>query len=290
MPTRLGFIHSGVCREARLAAGRRLRAASTVCVFLAVALHGGAAERDGLSASQSARLDSVVDNYHVEHCCGASLGECLSLKRDQCPIADHLYAFSSWLVEIESEPEKIGEQLDKRYGGFVDDETFAIDTSTLEWAGDTTAPVAIVAYVSSTCNLCKHIVGALRDSVTTGSLRGKAKLMAKPFGAGVGDIGLLAANTQRKYWELFEAMEQDKSRYKESTVIRMAESIGIDPKAFQAMLHDPAVREAVDESREEGVRNGVEVTPTFFINSRRYRSYKDPRWVVDAAHYEYGTR
>jgi hypothetical protein len=29
------------------------------------------------------------------------------------------------------------------------------------------------------------------------------------------------------------------------------------------------------------------MTPTFFINGKRYRSYKDPQWVVDAALYEY---
>jgi protein-disulfide isomerase len=38
--------------------------------------------------------------------------------------------------------------------------------------------------------------------------------------------------------------------------------------------------------RKEGERVGVTVTPTFFIGGKRYRSYKDPQWVVDAALYE----
>ena len=28
------------------------------------------------------------------------------------------------------------------------------------------------------------------------------------------------------------------------------------------------------------------VTPTFFINEKRYSSYKDPQWVIDAALFE----
>jgi hypothetical protein len=44
---------------------------------------------------------------------------------------------------------------------------------------------------------------------------------------------------------------------------------------------------AAQASAREGVKNGVTVTPTVFINSKRYRSYKDPRWIVDAALFEY---
>jgi hypothetical protein len=46
------------------------------------------------------------------------------------------------------------------------------------------------------------------------------------------------------------------------------------------------MREA-EASALEGESNGVTVTPTAFINNKRYRSYKDPKWIVDAALYEY---
>ncbi len=278
----------GMCTETTAVLRRRLRAASAACAILVAALHGEPPGHGKFSDGQSARLDSIAGEYYVKHCCGASIGQCVSLKGARCPIANHLYGFAAWLVEIECEPQKIMKQIGKRYAGFVDKHTFSIDTSAFEWAGDTSAPVAIVAYLSSSCNLCKHIVAALYDSVTTGSLSGKAKLMAKPLGTGVGDVALVAANTQGKFWSLLMAMREDKSRYSESTVVRMGRSVGIDAAAFRAMLHADSLHETARRSREEGIRNGVRITPTFFINSKRYRSYKDPRWVVDAALYEHG--
>jgi protein-disulfide isomerase len=59
------------------------------------------------------------------------------------------------------------------------------------------------------------------------------------------------------------------------------------PKAFKNLLADASIRQRLEAFRKEGEINEVTVTPTFFINGKRYRSFKDPQWVVDAALYEY---
>lgn len=238
-----------------------------------------------LDATQTALLDSVISTFHVEKCCGSSLKACLS-KKEICPVAKHLYEFSIRIVQQDSDYDKIAEQLKKRYMGFVATSRHNIDTSHLQWAGSPDAPVRIAAYVSSTCNLCKHIVGALHDSVTVGSLKGKAKLMAIPFGKGIGDVALFAANSKGKFWQLFLEMKKSKIRYREDDVIKMAKEAGISEKEMKSLLKKPEFRQMVTKARAEGSENGVEVTPTFFINEKRYRSYKDPEWVVDAALFE----
>jgi hypothetical protein len=43
-------------------------------------------------------------------------------------------------------------------------------------------------------------------------------------------------------------------------------------------------------STAETGANGVTVAPTIFFNHVRYKSYKDPRWLVDAAEYLYEVR
>jgi len=197
-----------------------------------------------------------------------------------------LYNFSLWLVQHENDRSKVLEQLGKRYDGYFTTAKHVIDTSNLTWAGSPAAPVRIVAYVSSSCNICKHIVGELYDSVTVGSLSGKVKLMAIPFGTGIGDIALFAANSKGKFWELFQAMRENKVRYKEEDIIKMTKDAGIAEKEMRNLLKKPEFDKLLKDARNQGSGNGVELTPTFFINEKRYSSYKDPEWIIDAALFE----
>jgi protein-disulfide isomerase len=49
-----------------------------------------------------------------------------------------------------------------------------------------------------------------------------------------------------------------------------AGAVGLDPAAFEARLADPATRESLVASKKEGLVNGVEATPTLFINGRMW--------------------
>jgi protein-disulfide isomerase len=49
-----------------------------------------------------------------------------------------------------------------------------------------------------------------------------------------------------------------------------AEALSLDRAAFEAHLADPALRQALVASKQEGLRNKVEATPTLFIDGRRY--------------------
>ena len=240
---------------------------------------------DGLTTNQHALLDSVISTFHIEHCCGTSLKACVG--ENTCSIANRMHAFSLWLIEQDYGYSKIMEQMEKRYAGFMATKRHDITTANLPWAGSSAAPVRITAYISSTCNLCKHIVGALYDSITEGSLMGKAKLMAIPFGSGIGDVALYAAHSEGKFWQLFEAMRERKIRYKEDDIISMALGIGIQEKTIRNLLKRGEFQQMVARARADGTRNDVEVTPTFFINEKRYSSFKDPLWVIDAALAEY---
>jgi protein-disulfide isomerase len=60
--------------------------------------------------------------------------------------------------------------------------------------------------------------------------------------------------------------------------------------AFGQYMDSRALQLIIEHDSEEAVRNGVTIAPTLFINGKRYHSYKDPQWVVDAALWEYATR
>ncbi len=234
---------------------------------------------------RSPLVDSAISSFHIKECCNSSLISCLD-KKEPCLIATHLYEFTKWLVEHDADYNKIIDQLDKRYTGFVDTTRHSIDTSRLQWAGSPEAPVRISAYVSSTCNLCKHIVGTLYDSVTTGSLKGKARLMAIPFSTGIGDMALFAANSKGRFWQLFLEMRKNKIIYKEDDIIRMAKDAGIAEGEMKNLLKKPIFKQMMKDARDEGIGNSVQFTPKFFINEKEYSSYKDPEWVIDAVLFE----
>jgi protein-disulfide isomerase len=66
----------------------------------------------------------------------------------------------------------------------------------------------------------------------------------------------------------------------------LADSLGLPSRQFGRAMRSDSLIAALDEWGREGRALGVTVTPTFFINGRRYHGYKDSRWVEDAAQYE----
>jgi|WetSurMetagenome_2_1015567.scaffolds.fasta_scaffold152943_2 predicted DsbA family dithiol-disulfide isomerase len=253
--------------------------------FLIFSIIGGlCAAPDTLNALQAARLDTVSSRFFVQRCCLSTLRECA--KKSECPIGRRLEEFAKWRCSADSVTSRILDQLDKRYQGFVDRKKFFIDTAHAAWVGNPAAPVAIAAYVSASCGMCKHVVGALYDSIAFGGLKNKARMMAKPIGSGFDNRALLAAQAEGKFWKMFLAMKGVKTRFTEDILVRCADSIGIAPVRFRELLNSPKTAQMLDSCNSEAGRNGVQVTPTLFINGKRYASFKDARWVVDAALYE----
>jgi hypothetical protein len=231
--------------------------------------------------AQQKELDSVCSAFAIKPCNGLSIADGLK-KGPQCPMALHLSEFARWLVFKGKTYEEYMKDLTDRVNCLTSDQTFAIDEKNMPVTGDLQSPGTIVIYFSATCPLCKYLASNLCDEVTGGKLKGKAKLVAKPFTETIGDKALLAADRYSKFWDFIKALNARKERPDGPMVARIADSIGIADPHFKGLLRDPAIAKALAQIRDEGIRNGVTVTPTLFINGKRYHSYKDPRWVVDA--------
>ncbi|MBN1761204.1 MAG: thioredoxin domain-containing protein [Chitinispirillaceae bacterium] len=232
--------------------------------------------------------NSVISTYKIPYCCGSTIQECVEKKPD-CSIARRLKTFTFWMVDHTPPPtvENMREELDNRYNGFTTTATATIDTNRLPRIGNPKVPVTLIAYASSTCPLCKRVVGELIDSVKFGCLRNKAQLLVKLFGTNFGNCALYAAQDDGNFWKLFKALKERKSVIKEEKVIlAFADSLGIVTDGFKKRFKDPRTQQWLIAAKEEGSRNGVKYIPTFFINGKRYQSYKDPQWVCDAVLFE----
>ena len=101
--------------------------------------------------------------------------------------------------------------------------------------------------------------------MTLGALKGKARLLAKPFTAGVADRALLAAAGYGKYWDYITALNNIKMRPGRPILLRVADSLGMPKDAFEKLLADTSIMQNLASFRKEGERVGVTMTPTFFL-------------------------
>mgnify|MGYP000126745031 CR=1 FL=1 len=236
------------------------------------------------SRAMNRTLDSLKSSFFIQECCSTFLAPCLA-KQPPCDLATRLLAFAEWLIPAVGSYSKAELELQRRYASLTTNDMHVIDTTIMPWLGDAKAATTIVIYVSANCGICKKVTTGLIEEVTEGRLKKTARLMIKPFGAGIGDLALIAATRKGKLWEFFDLIRLVETRLDEETILGAAEKSGINRNEFAAVLTDSSTRALLAACRSEGKNNGVEVTPTIFINGRRYRSYKDPRWVVDAAEF-----
>ncbi len=227
-------------------------------------------------------LDSLQNHFFVAECCSTNLSSC-AREKPHCAKAADLLAFSSWLKELgRSTDEKIAEALLERYQMYYSPDTFTIDTSGWTRSGETGSKLLITEYFSASCPMCKYTYREIHNAVTTGVLKGKAYLMAKPLTTGIGDKALMAAQEMNSFPEFMLALEEWGGRPDEMLITAIADSLGLDTTKFKSLLNDKALNRKLNISSHEAKKNGVKVTPTFFIGNKRYSSYKDPKWVLKA--------
>jgi len=76
------------------------------------------------------------------------------------------------------------------------------------------------------------------------------------------------AGAQGRFWDYHDQLFEHQSHLDRDSLIAYAQQIGLDRAAFLACLDSDAPRQAVARDINEGLRLGIESTPTFFLNGR----------------------
>jgi hypothetical protein len=259
----------------------------TSCILVFCCGSGAARHHgDSLDAVKAGVLYKVQKAFHLPVCGNVSLEQCI---RDSlpCPLAPRLSEFAYWLAGHGNDSAFIAEKLAERYASLAGKRTYDIDCSLFKSIGDSTAPIVLTIYISIGCPACKQVCSFLYDSVTAGSLKGRARLCVKLLTATNRDMALLAANECGMFWKFIKRVAAISQRLDKNVLLEAAESIGAPMRKFKAAMRSDKLRERALASRNEALANGVKATPTLFINGRRYDSYNHPDWIVDAVEYEY---
>lgn len=245
-------------------------------LFGAGQAHAQASRCDGLSAEQKALAAEIMSTQHPYDCCDDTILNCLD-RKPTCILAMRLAKSICRQVTTGQDKAKIIRGLSRRARSMLPAAEFArIDLTGVPKAGSADAPVILVEYGCPRCPFCSEITPMLREAVTDGALKGKTKLYFKIFPirghafSKEAALAFMASAELGRFWEYALHAFSHFDSFSVEKQAEWAEAVGLDRKAFQQVVEDPATETRLVEIKKEGILNKVEITPTFFINGREY--------------------
>lgn len=79
-----------------------------------------------------------------------------------------------------------------------------------------------------------------------------------------------AAGRQEKFWEMHDIVFENQQTLEAEDLIGLAGTIGLDLEQYKHDIQQEELFNKVEMDFESGVRSGVNGTPTFFINGKKY--------------------
>jgi len=140
--------------------------------------------------------------------------------------------------------------------------------------GPADAPVTVVEYGDYECPYCR---GAFRDvHEMLDEHPGQIRFVFRNFPitqlhphAEQAAEAAEAAAAQGKFWEMYELLLQPYAHLDTDSLVTYAEIIGLDIPRFREDIAERRYGRRIDADQQEGLRNGVNATPKFYVNGRR---------------------
>ncbi|MET0650000.1 MAG: thioredoxin domain-containing protein [Pyrinomonadaceae bacterium] len=154
------------------------------------------------------------------------------------------------------------------------------------------AHVEVVLYSDFQCPFCAVFARTFRElqakgveGVETGVRFKHFPLDALHPSAQLAHMASLAAGEQGKFWEMHDLLFADQSSLTRARAVQLAAQLGLGAARFDRDLDSDRLRQVIADDRGAGQRLGVQGTPTFFVNGRRYtgaRSFEQLQQIVKA--------
>lgn len=91
-----------------------------------------------------------------------------------------------------------------------------------------------------------------------------------------------AAELQGKFWEMHDLLFQRQRALADDDLAAYAKEVGLDEARFRADFANRNGLPRIEADVASGVRNGVQGTPSLFINGEPHRDAYDPATLVNA--------
>lgn len=140
--------------------------------------------------------------------------------------------------------------------------------------GPANARVTMVEFSDFQCPFCQKAV--IESHKILAAFPKDVKLVFKQFPldshaeAEFGSEVALAAQAQGKFWEMHDRLYGGFPDLSKPTILRYAKQIGLDADRFKSDVDSHKFRARAHAEEQEGEVAGVQGTPTFYFNGRRY--------------------
>jgi protein-disulfide isomerase len=83
-------------------------------------------------------------------------------------------------------------------------------------------------------------------------------------------IAAEAANLQGKFWEMHDAIYENQQYLNKDLLQEIAEKLNLNINQFKNDIESSELAEKVDSDFESGIISGVNGTPSFFVNGKKF--------------------
>lgn len=246
-----------------------------------------------LSGEEKVRADKLIKEIKLYDCCDESVDACLK-KEKVCRLAVRIQDEICRLIQEKLKDDQIKTEIQNRAKSMSTQlKKIEVDLDDMFMAGEKDAKVTVVSYICARCPFCAIITPKLYKEITEGRLKGKARLYIRPFPlksheySVEGGLALVASAKMGKFYEYLIKLQEDFIGFSLPRLNTYAAEVDLDIKKFEELSKDPETKKYLEKSKKEGLKNGVDATPTFFINGKRYYSNYHIDLLTDAILEEY---
>lgn len=90
------------------------------------------------------------------------------------------------------------------------------------------------------------------------------------------------ANEQGQFWEMHDLIYENQEALSLPMLFELAEALGLSRAQLNSVIENQAYAEKIQNDFLDGVHNGVNETPTFFINDKKYNGPIEFEILVEA--------
>jgi len=161
--------------------------------------------------------------------------------------------------------------------------------------GSASAPVTIVEYGDFECPACGAyfplVERFMKEASTTARLVFRHFPLPQHANAMIAAEASEAASLQGKFWDMYRLIYEHQNDWSNlpdahNVLDGYANQIGLDMVKFKADIDSSAVKDAIANDQAEGVKIGIDSTPTFFVNGKAItnpQSYEAFKSLIEAA-------
>ncbi len=97
----------------------------------------------------------------------------------------------------------------------------------------------------------------------------------------------VAAHAQGKFWQMHDKLYDNYRIISAKNILIWAQEIGLDTKRFVQEIDSGKYKSAIENEEKQGEDAGVQGTPTFFFNGRRYSGAFQADMIADLLQKEF---